>query len=200
MRILIGMPVYESVDPMTAVALFNLDRAGADVELAAVKGYGVARARNIIAQKALDERFDAVLMVDADVVPPRDALAAMIGGGFDIVLAPYPSIKGGCELFRPGARNFTDANRIGSPPQAVFGVKGGGLGCALIRTSVFKRMQRPWFRYVEYQNGSVLSEDLYFCTRASEAGIAIMADGRIRCGHMCRSIYQFERGQHGNQL
>lgn len=200
MRVLVGMPVYESVEPMTAVALFGLERAGCDVDLACVKGYGVARARNIIAQKAIDEEYDAVLMVDADVVPPKDALAKMIGDGADIVLAPYPRNGGGCELFRLGMRDFGDENRIALPPKKVIEVKGGGLGCALIRNTVFKRIQRPWFKYVEYQNGSVLSEDLYFCTRASEAGIAIMADCRIRCGHVCRAIHQIERGLNGDQL
>ena len=70
-------------------------------------------------------------------------------------------------------------------------VKGGGFGCALINTNVFKKMDYPYFQYILYDNGAVLSEDLYFCGRDHLAKIPVFMDTRVKCGHLVRK-FQFE--------
>ncbi len=45
--------------------------------------------------------------------------------------------------------------------------------------------------YVTYDNGSELSEDLYFCSQAKANGYNIFVDARARCGHATR-YFQFE--------
>ena len=42
-----------------------------------------------------------------------------------------------------------------------------------------------------YDNGSELSEDLYFCSQAKANGYNIFVDTRVRCGHATR-YFQFE--------
>ena len=71
-------------------------------------------------------------------------------------------------------------------PNKRFKAKGGGMGCALVRRECFEKISYPWFKYVEYKNGEILSEDNYFCDRA--AGLGIEADGRVRCGHVARLV------------
>ena len=89
-------------------------RAGHEVLFDYVRGYGAARARNLIAEEALEGGFEAVLMVDSDVVPPRDALALLSEGDAPVVLGCYRRRGGdaGTEVFLPGMRDFTDANRV----------------------------------------------------------------------------------------
>lgn len=186
MRILVAVPTYETVRPETFSSIMGLDPCGHEVLFDSVRGYGPARARNLIAQEALAGGFDAVLMVDSDIVLPGGALGLLSEGDAPVVLGLYPrrGIEGGTEVFMPGMRDFTEENRVIEPPFARFEVKGGGLGCALIRADVFEKLPRPWFEYVEYQDGAVLSEDNYFCDLCTRNGIRVEADGRVRCGHI----------------
>lgn len=188
MRILAAIPTYETIKPETFKSVYGLRRAGCEVLFDFVRGYGAARARNLIAEEALSGGFDAVLMVDSDIVLPSDALELLLEGDCPVVLGCYPrrGEEGGTEIFLPGMRDFTDANRVMAEhlPHGRFEAKGGGMGCALIRAEALRSLPRPWFDYVEYPDGAVLSEDNFFCCRCSEHGIRIEADGRVRCGHV----------------
>lgn len=204
MRILIAVPTFESVRPETFKSIYDLRvPAGDSAVFDFVRGYDCARARNLIAQKVLDGGFGAVLMVDSDVVLPPDALELLLEGRRPVVLGTYPrrGESSGSEVFLPGMRDFTDANRVrfADMPDGRFEAKGGGLGCALIRAEALVAVKRPWFKYVQYDNGAVLSEDNYFCAACASAGIRIEADGRVRCGHVsAETVYATEeRHQNG---
>lgn len=200
MRVLIAVPTFESIRPETFKSIYGLDRAGHEVLFDYVRGYDCARARNLIAQECLDYGFDAVLTVDSDVVVPPDALRLLAEGDCPVVLGTYPrrGETAGSEVFLPGRRDFTDENRVSfaDMPRGRFPAKGGGLGCALIRRGAFEALARPWFRYVQYDSGAVLSEDNYFCCEAAKAGLGIEADGRVRCGHVAAAVtYGGENGR-----
>lgn len=60
--------------------------------------------------------------------------------------------------------------------------------CLLVRMDVFERIDFPWFRSVETWDDSgnayeMRHEDLDFCDRVTAAGMIILADGNVRCGH-----------------
>ena len=67
---------------------------------------------------------------------------------------------------------------------------GGGMGCALIKTDVFRKCSYPWYDWVNYgdANRGMLSEDLYFCVLCRNSGIPIYSDVRVGCGHMLRHV------------
>ena len=69
-------------------------------------------------------------------------------------------------------------------------VHGGGSGCALIKTDVYKRLEYPWYDWVNYgdNNRGMLSEDLYFCALCHVHKIPIYADVRVGCGHLLRHV------------
>jgi len=99
---------------------------------------------------------------------------------------------GQTELFELGQKDFTDTNNVrirditGEEPVKI---KGGGFGCALVKTSVFSKLgDGCWFKYVEYSPASVLSEDNYFCCMASNAGFDIWYHPQVRCGHVSKVV------------
>lgn len=196
MRILIAVPTFESIRPETFKSIYGLQPADHTLLFNYVKGYDCARARNLIAEECMSDWFDAVLMVDSDIVLPSTALNYLTEGETPVVLGTYPrrGETAGSEVFLPGWRDFTNENRVrfADMPWGRFKAKGGGMGCALIRRQAFETIPKPWFKYVQYDDGAVLSEDNYFCCEAAKAGLGIEADGRVRCGHIAASIMRGE--------
>lgn len=195
MSVLICIPTYENICPETFKSVYGqkVDPVHGRPMFDFVKGYGCAQARNKCAQEALEYGFDYLMFVDSDVILPDDAVVNMLQGNADVVLGVYPrrnTTTGQTEVFLPGSPNFTDENNLNlSAVDCLEGtripVKGGGMGCALIKCDLFNRMEYPYFKYVEYDDGSVLSEDNYFCWCAGKLGAKIECDIRVRCSHRC---------------
>lgn len=192
MSVLICIPTYETITPETFKSVYGLsiDPEQGRPMFDFVKGYGCAQARNKCAKEAMEYGFDYLMFVDSDVILPNDALVNMLQGDADIVLGIYPrknTSTGQTEVFLPSEKDFTDKNNLNLSALKNYGnrfeIKGGGLGCALIKTDLFKGMQYPYFKYVEYDDGSVLSEDNYFCWQAAQIGAKIECDQRVRCFH-----------------
>lgn len=188
-KILIAVPSFDKAQPATFKSIYDMHKPY-PCSFEYVKGYGAAKARNDIARIAVRNGYDYVMMIDSDIIVPYNALDLMLEGDADIVLGCYPrknTITGQSELFL-GGQDFTDDNNISysllnKMPKRI-NIKGGGMGCTLIKTSVFKNIQFPWFEYVEYSDGNVLSQDLKFCVNALESNLIIQADTRVRCGHI----------------
>lgn len=195
LRILIAVPTFENILPETFKSIYGLEiPEGVICQFDFCKGYDCARARNLIAKEALDYGFDYVLMVDSDIILPSNALVSMLDDARDVCLGCYPrknTTTGQIEVFKPLQPNFTEtfmADELDGV-DGKFLVKGGGFGCALIKTQVFRDLPYPWFKYVEYDNGEVLSEDNYFCNQIEHRGGKVYADGNVRCGH---SVKRFQ--------
>lgn len=212
MRILIEVPTYDGrISPCTSESLWRLDRCGHEVDYRPRAGYGCAMARNRIAADAIDARYDFVLMVDNDISVPHDALANLLGHDLDIVLGYYLNryARGGgrcVNAFVPGTnwRMYTadELHERAAAGEALVPASAGGLGCALIRTSVFERLPMPWFEWTDtgrepreapsvyglrdrFRSGG---EDVNFCVSATAEGIPIYVDTRVACGHEFREV------------
>ena len=210
MRILIAVPTFETIYPDTYKSIWDLDRGGHEVLFDSVRGYDVATARNRIAQKSLDLACDYVLMVDNDVVLPKDALIRLLENPKDVCLGHYvhrsnDNLYNGrtciCKLMDEHGKEYYNypleseytAEEMHSMADAGTGkieVHGGGMGCALISADVFRKTEYPWYDWVNYgdANRGMLSEDLYFCSLCRACGIRIYADVRVGCGHLLRHV------------
>lgn len=210
MKILIAVPTYETIYPDTYKSLWDLDKCGHEVLFESVRGYDVATARNRIAQRAIDLETDYVLMVDNDVVVPKDALKLLLEDARDICLGYYVH-RGNDNLYNgrtcicklkddhgneyyhyPLESEYT-AEEMHGMRDAGMGkvvVHGGGMGCALIKTDVFRNVSYPWYDWVNYgdANRGMLSEDLYFCVLCRNSGFQIYSDVRVGCGHLLRHV------------
>ena len=208
MKILIAVPTFENIYPDTFKSIYDLDVSGHDTEFEFVRGYDCATARNRIALMALDKKTDYVLMVDNDVVLPKDALINLFDDPKDVCLGFYAhrdadNVYRGrtcvCKLYaEDGTKHFNypleseykaqELAELKENGEYKIRIHGGGMGCALIKTSVFEKIKYPWYDWVNYKNKAMLSEDLYFCERCKEKGIPIHTDTRVNCGHMLRRI------------
>lgn len=54
-----------------------------------------------------------------------------------------------------------------------------GFGFCLVKTEVFKKLQRPWFEFSDK-----MGEDMYFCLQAQKAGYQILLDADVKCRHI----------------
>ena len=209
-KILIAVPTFETIYPDTYKSIWDLDKGGHEVLFDSVRGYDVATARNRIAQKAIDLETDYVLMVDNDISLPKSALTLLLENAKEVNLGYYAhrdtdNIYRGrtciCELYDEGGKAYyhyplesefsaEEMRRMADAGVTKIEVHGGGMGCALIRTEVFRKASYPWYDWVNYgdANRGMLSEDLYFCSLCRISGIKIYADVRVRCGHMLRHV------------
>ena len=210
MKILIAVPTFETIYPDTYKGIWDLDKDGHEVLFDSVRGYDVATARNRIAQKSLDTGVDYVLMVDNDVVLPKNALKLLLDKPEEVCLGYYAhrdtdNIYRGktciCKLKDSHGKEYYNypleseytAEEMHGMADAGMGkieVHGGGMGCALIHTDVFRKATYPWYDWVNYgdANRGMLSEDLYFCSLCRASGIKIHADVRVGCGHLLRHV------------
>lgn len=195
MKILIAVPTFETITPECFKAIYDLDKGEHQVDFDFIKGYDCAEARNRIAELALAGCYDYVLMVDSDTIIPRDTLTTMLEDPVRICLGVCPKKNtkdGQTALCKMESRYFNDCWYYHELPEERFEVKVGGFACALIDVTVLRDTTKPWFRYAVFDDGSIMSEDFYFCNNASAwYGIPVYADPRVKCGHLAR-YFQYE--------
>lgn len=208
-KILIAVPTYESIFPDTFKSIYQLDKGENEVDFDFIRGYDVANARNRIAKATLNGGYDYVLTVDNDEVLPKDALVNLLETEQSYPLGHSMAVgyclsrptnktnqNGKTTAFRFGEKNYIvedaytvqELKDLRDKGVTRVQVRGSGLGCALIHRSIFEKMKYPYFRWVEYDNGTQLSEDLYFCEQFNGVTKPIFVDTRVACGHIMRHI------------
>lgn len=199
-KVMIAVPTFENIYPDTMKCIWDLRDAteGAELSFEFVRGYTVDVARTECANLARERGADRLLFVDNDITFDPVFLNFLMEHDEDVVLGYYlhrgEDRPGMTNLCKTGQRNYTEQVSADEMAEALADgydlveVKGGGLGFALIRTSVFDRFLYPWFRFIEWGTGGYLSEDLYFSEQCARCGIPVYADPRCYCGHMFREI------------
>ena len=190
-KILIAVPTFENIKPECFKSIFGLTNPeNYNLFFDYVKGYDCARARNEIAKLAFKHDFDYVLMIDSDVSVPKDTVVKLLDCETDISLGWYykKRTKTDQTVIYDFGKDYTDKNMIYGETllkaNIPFDIKGGGLGIALVNVNVFKKMTYPYFKYIIYDNDTVLSEDLYFCTEARKYGMNIKCNPNVKGNHI----------------
>lgn len=213
MRILIEVPTFDGrISQATSKSLWTLDRGGHEVDYKPRQGYGCAMARNRIAADALNAHYDYVLMVDNDIELPTDALVNLLEHDKPIVMGYYLNRYARGEgrytcLYKQDAQGWEmysadELRELRESGDYLIHVKGGGMGCCLIRTSVFRALPFPWFEWTDHARTEIQAqsvhecydalssggEDINFCNLAKAHGFTIYADTRVACGHEVREV------------
>jgi len=160
-----------------------------EVKIYMQQGTVIDRSRNFLVKEALKDGCDYIMFIDADMILPQNAIDELIDMKLDIVSGLYFQ-KG--KPYLPVARlkkneedidhKFLEEFEFGK----VLPISGAGMGCCLIKSEVFEKMEYPWFKFEwRERNGKIeqLAEDLYFCDKAKEAGYDSYLNTGIICEH-----------------
>lgn len=192
MRIFVFTPVYR-LEPETVAALFALEWDGPITwHLQRDNPYGDDGRKNILHQYQkgreafLAGDYDAMLVVESDVIPPPDALKKLVALNVDVAYGVYvfrgdPPIINIFERYPQPARNTGESLTIhpGKLKKAVKAGKvacsGGGLGCTLIKRHALERF--------EFRMERTAHCDTYFTRDVYQAGLSMVAEMSVICGH-----------------
>lgn len=118
--------------------------------------------------------LERLLAHDADIVVP-------------LCLMRYPPYRPVIYSGLTDAGKRRDVDLDDHPAGGLIPVHSAGSGGMLIRRRVFDALEDPWFR--AYQDDATkLSEDLYFCDQAREAGFDIYCDLDTNLGHLFAGV------------
>lgn len=152
-----------------------------------------SKARNMIVDHFLSTDHQYLLMIDSDTIPPEDALDNIeLTSGQPKILTGITHIKDGEKGKRVNVfinhEDVETVTKLEDLPKDRFKVAGCGASFLVVHRSVFETIPKPWFKTIEFDNGNICSEDLYFCEQANNAGFEIVCDPAIVCGHAKTTI------------
>lgn len=206
-RLLVSVPSMGSIHPMLVSRLIKWGTQFPEGHINFYFTHKIApvdRARNQIVDFFLKTRIGKdqaplthLMMIDADTIPPMDALDRLLSHDKDIIsgLTPILSFNQKEDAYQTYDNCFSHADRDDSGKiitthitrrhtgvQEIFRC---GASCLLIKREVFEKLSVPYFQFVSNENNTehIRSEDIDFCDRAKEAGFQIFADTDVVCGH-----------------
>lgn len=191
MKIGICVPLYNVVPASFFVNFVNRlhefqTQEKYDVQIYMRASTIVDKARNELVEMALRDKCDYVFFIDSDTLIPGGALDALLAMDVDIASGLYFA-KGRPYLpvarVKEGDKHFYLED---FEYNSIYEVQGVGMGCCLIKTSVFDGMEFPYFKLewrkhdgVDYQ----IAEDLYFCDEAIKKGHKVHLNTGVVCDH-----------------
>ena len=194
--VLVFTPVYR-LEPETVKAVLGLEWTGAITQLFQRDNPHERGQENHLHQYQrgreafLAGRYDAMLVIESDIIPPRETIEKLAALQADLaygvyrfrvtnavnIFERYPEVNG--EPARNPGESLTNrpyllrrAVELGKIP-----CSGAGLGCVLIRRKVlekieFRREKPDWSHC-----------DTWFTKDVLRAGFSMMADMSVICGH-----------------
>lgn len=199
-KILIAIPMLNTVNVNFLTSLLCLQGNG-NTQFAVEIGSLVYMARNKLAARAVEGKYDYILWLDSDMVLPPDVgkrlvQQAMLGRDyvsglyFKRGLPTHPIIyqdivweRGEDGIIKHGAEPFMEY-----PKDQVFQIAGSGLGCCLMKVDIIKQVVSS-FMQPPFDPLPALGEDFSFCWRLNKLGIKMWCDSRVKCGHVGEMIF-----------
>ncbi len=153
-----------------------------------------AKGRNLIVAEAQRRGCRSILFLDDDMICPPDTLSVLRRHDVEIVSGLYcgrthPHYPLAFSHFEP--EGACVASLVGTEP-GLLPVAAAGMGCCLIKTSVFDRLEPPYFRLGEL-NPEYWSDDIGFFKRVQMAGLQAYCDTTCRIGHIGSLVVWPER-------
>jgi len=145
----------------------------------------ITAARNMLVAEALKAQASHVFFLDCDIILPEPvkAIEALLGCNEPIVSGIYRrKSREGYEWCM-----FTKVPELGryAPITQWTGnwisADVIGMGCCLIRTEVFRKVEPPWF---VWHDPDAPSEDFAFCEKARAAGFEVKVFTEVQAAHV----------------
>lgn len=173
-RCIIALPWYRAAHPLTTVALLQLfQRDTMSIKISFGDAF-IAHARNKLATKFLETKFEWMLMLDDDMVPPcgnaawfheqsglkvpewsagLNTIERLISHGKTLVGATYFGRSPGAPpVFAEGMQRKAELLQTG-PRNEVIPTKWIGTGCLLFHRSVFEDIEKHFPHLSRGENG-----------------------------------------------
>lgn len=175
--------------------IINLAQDGTPAGLLVQIGGYVDVNRNKIVETAIAAGTTHLMFIDADMIFPDDGIARLLKLDKDIVGANYnirldPTAG---EFSGPTVKMKVDGKPVSMVskdfPTKPFKAYALATGFMMIKTDVFKGLNKPYFEAYQDLNGQHHTEDIEFCKRAGEAGFEIWCDPTIKMGHIGSYVY-----------
>lgn len=147
--------------------------------------------RENLADQAIKINADYMLWLDSDMVFPNSTAIRLLAHEKDIVAANYMKRTNPlASVAYPETGNWDTWLPLESQEELEV-VEGIGMGCMMIKTSILKKIEKPFFAF-EYTNSSWHGEDFYFQRKLREAGHEIFVD--MNLSRQIRHIGQWAFG------
>ena len=189
MKITVACPSNRNIQSETAESLMRLvARGGYDFHvICPSEGYTISENRNYIAVQAINAGSDYLLMIDDDMTFEVDTLEKLLAVNKPIVgVAYHPrSETGQITKYLDETHAVALENNEDPKYKVPFKCYATGTGIILIKCSIFKEIERPWFDFEWHPTGQCKTgEDWYFCIKAGKAGFDTYCDPTIKVGHI----------------
>lgn len=189
-KVLIGVPTGEFARRADFYDYINQIDKPIGTMYGASHGQSPAANRNVIIDQALKMGATHILFIDDDVLVPSDVIRRLLVHDVDIVSGLYLMRN-----FPHKPIAFDEVHNDGkcahlelTPGRTgLVKVNGIGLGCCLIKSSVFNRLERPYIRLGELHKEH-WDDDISFFNRCREANIGLYLDLDVKCGHIASVV------------
>lgn len=169
------------------------------------------RIMNECGQIVVEHGYDCLIAFDDDCFPPYDCIPRLIahyeaGKQFVAgvgVMRTYPYTTTVAKTFNEGYTLMVDGERPGrvaghqwlddlSALPELADVDFCGVPVAMIARSALDRIEEPWFG-LHATDGGIVTHDVFFCRKLKAAGIPVLVDTTIKCGHLTQAaVITFE--------
>ncbi len=133
--------------------------------------------RNNLAKRAIEAGTDYMLWLDSDMMFPSTTALRLLSHNKDVVACNY--MKRSKPLKTVAYKNVEDwdswvpLTKTGTLEK----VEGVGMGCMLIKTSIFNSLSKPYFTFpYDTENDCWHGEDFELCRNIQNIGIPILID------------------------
>lgn len=185
-RVCVATPIFDRPSLLYNESLHKLLLSGAISNYSHLVGATVHMARNFLVEWALDEDGTHIWFVDSDQFGfDAEMLKGLLAHDVDIVgplnfrrHPPYDPV-----IYEFDERGW-HRSIVDYPRKSFFEVGAVGMGCCLIRTSVFEKISWPWFHPAASIDKRFSGEDIMFCNLARAAGFKVYADTNYCVSHI----------------
>ena len=198
-KVLLAVNTLAGVNSQVYAAHLNLayrigKETGDEFMLYNASRMSIDRFRNQAGAFALQAECDYLMFLDDDVIVPRDTYTLLKEADVDVVtplvyIRGYPfkpmmfkSLNFGNETGLTTYDDWESVLKIQSSSPHMLECAAIGFSCALIKTSLLKKVPPAWF-----VTGTNHTEDVYFCVKARQIldnAVSIFVDTRIHAGHL----------------
>ncbi|MGU3667278.1 glycosyltransferase [Methylobacterium sp. A49B] len=189
-HVAVAIPCGTMVHADFAVSLGSMMHTLGEMPMSIVVGKSsiVADARNLGLEFAQKQNADYILFIDSDMTFPRDALLKLLVRNVDIIGATYSR--------RTAPFNFLGdilPEQPADAPKGLLEMARIPTGFLLVKSTVFERLKRPYFRFrVDEEAGVNIGEDYDFSDRVRSLGFRIWCDPYLskELGHIGEQAFK----------